>query len=154
MAAYLPPPPPFPFFAYPIITYSITYDIFTLRPMSGTALKAGIRREAIYTAGLKSRSSPLVMLALEGIIMPPNKLSSTVKGLRMSKLDHFALMDVTPIVGGAAVLSLRGPVPAGLVQAPAALVPPAVPIPAGFPFARPVESRPGPGANNPATFLM
>jgi hypothetical protein len=96
------------------------------------------------------------MLGLEGIVVPPNKLSSTVKGLRMSRLDNFALMDVTPDIqiGGAAVLSLLGPVPAGLVPAPAALVPPAVPIPAGFPFALPVDSRAGPGVNNPATFLI
>ncbi|KAJ6459739.1 hypothetical protein C8R47DRAFT_1327931 [Mycena vitilis] len=95
------------------------------------------------------------LVSLENI-PPPHKLSSTVKGLRMSRMDHLALLDVTALIriGGAAVMNLRGPVPAGLVPAPAALVPPAGPIPVGFPFARPVDSRPGPGIDNSATFLI
>jgi hypothetical protein len=95
------------------------------------------------------------MWGLENI-PPPNKFSSTVKALRMSRLDHFALMDVSAQIqlGGAGVTSLRGPVPTGLVTAPAALVPPALPIPAGAAFVLPVDSRPGAGASNPANYLQ
>lgn len=98
----------------------------------------------------------LVMFSLENI-QPPHKLSSTVRGLRMSRIDLFATMDITDSIkiGGAHNTQLRGPVPAGLV-APAIAAGqmnpiPVPPVPALF--VRPVDSRPG-GADNPANFLV
>jgi hypothetical protein len=95
------------------------------------------------------------MTGLENIL-PPNKLSSTVRRLRMNRLDQLALMDVTAdiMLGGNFSTTLRGPVPANLVvPVAAAIAPLPVPIPPGAPFARPVDSRPG-GASNRANFLI
>jgi len=77
------------------------------------------------------------MTGLENVL-PPNKLSSTVRRLRMNRLDHLALMDVTAdiMLGGNFSTTLRGPVPANLVvPIAAAIVPLPVPIPPGAPFA-------------------
>jgi hypothetical protein len=58
----------------------------------------------------------LVMVNLEQIFLP-HKLSSTVKNLRMSQLDNFAVLDVSNsmCLGGAFVTILFAPVPASLV---------------------------------------
>jgi hypothetical protein len=75
-------------------------------------------------------------------ILPPNKLSSTVRRLRMNRLDELALMDVTEnmMLGGEFSTTLRGPVPANLVLPVApAIVPPPAPIPPGAPFLLPVD---------------
>ncbi|KAJ6459731.1 hypothetical protein C8R47DRAFT_950031, partial [Mycena vitilis] len=121
----------------PVTAYSISYDIYTLAderdsPLGWNAARAKIYRRlklSLTMAGFtRSQYSDWVnpaiaapaaynaLVSLENI-PPPHKLSSTVKGLRMSRMDHLALLDVTALIriGGAAVMNLRGPVPAGLV---------------------------------------
>ncbi|KAJ7184120.1 hypothetical protein C8R46DRAFT_1208356 [Mycena filopes] len=177
MAGYVAPLPPAAFIAYPITAYSVSYDIFTRAneqdsPGGWNSYRSNIYRRlknALTAAGfvrnqysdwvhpnISGFNAWMFMLSLEGLIPPPHKLSSTVRGLRMARMDHFGLMDVTQDlqIGGAASTTLWGPVPAGLVPVPAALFPPAAPIPAGVPFARPVDSHAGPGVDNPANFLM
>ena len=97
-----------------------------------------------------------VMVNLE--ILSQNKFSSTVKNLRMSCVDNFAVLDVSANMwlGGGFVTRLFGPVPANLVAH--ALTQPGgvlnlapVPTPAAN-FARPVDNHPG-GASLPANFI-
>jgi len=94
------------------------------------------------------------MTGLENIL-PAGKLSSTVRRLRMNRLDQQALMDVTANIslGGNFSPRRRGPVPTNLVPVATVLAPPPVHIPPGAPFARPADSRAG-GASNRANFLM
>jgi hypothetical protein len=94
------------------------------------------------------------MTGLESI-PPPHKLSSTVRRLRMSRLDEFNLMDITADIqlGGVFSTMLRGPVPSNLVAPIAAVMNPIPgPIPPGVPFMRPVDSNAG-GASNRANFV-
>lgn len=96
-----------------------------------------------------------IMTGLENI-PPPNKLSSTVRRLRMNRVDPLVALDISESIalGGNFSTTLRGPVPVNLVLPVAgAIVPIPGPIPPGAPFALPVDSRPG-GASNPANFLM
>jgi hypothetical protein len=73
------------------------------------------------------------------LIQPPGKFETTVKGLRMQHYQNLALFSVTDDIrlGGAAVHTLRGPVPANLV--------PAFPLHPIFP----VPVVPGPGFQVP-----
>jgi hypothetical protein len=88
-----------------------------------------------------------------GEYLATKKLRSTVRRLRMNRLDQLAFMDVTADIalGGNFSTTLGGPVPANLVVLVAAAI---VPLPGpGASFARPVDSRPG-SASSPANFLM
>ncbi|KAJ7246550.1 hypothetical protein B0H12DRAFT_1053750 [Mycena haematopus] len=173
--AFVPPPLPVPLLLYPVTAYGISYDIFTRRTEDDTPNGWNARRNRTYSHihqhllasnFIRNQYSdfvnPLInvaaayhtMWALENI-PPPNKLSTTIKGLKLSRYDHLALLDITALIQlGGTVNSLRGPVPANLVPAGAVLVPPAVPIPPGVPFALPVDTRPGVGASNRANYLM
>ncbi|KAK6997385.1 hypothetical protein R3P38DRAFT_1897168 [Favolaschia claudopus] len=161
---------PQPLAGFPVTAYSIAYDIFTLAneldlPQGWNSPRANIYRQLkrLLLIGGFTRNqysvwvNPNVTVLLAWNVLwsletapPPNKLSSTVKGLHISRMDQFALMDVTADVqiGGANVPNIRGPVPRDLVPQPLALQPPAGPIPPNAAFARPVHTRPSPAAND------
>ena len=76
-------------------------------------------------------------------ILPPGKLQSTLKSLKMHYIHHLNEMDVTNQLqlGGEFSHTLRGPTPAGLVaQVPEGLLHPAPVVP-GPNFIRPVYTR-------------
>ncbi|KAK7033362.1 hypothetical protein R3P38DRAFT_2520769 [Favolaschia claudopus] len=179
MAAVVPlaaPYPPIQFFFYPITTYGISYDIST-RPterdlpqgwnsrrsntyhhISQHMTAMGFVRNQ-YSVWVRQNTNAVhtwnTMWLLQ-MIPPPNKFSSTVKRLLMSRMDHFAQMDVTASIqlGGAVVNYLVGPVPRGLVHQPLALQPPAGAIPANAPFVRPRDTKPSPAANNRGSYFQ
>ncbi|KAJ3828205.1 hypothetical protein F5880DRAFT_1503251 [Lentinula raphanica] len=173
------PPIPVQILLFPNTHYAISYDIFTLaneddapygwhsyrsqiyRDIAGHLRACGFFRSQ-YSDWVRAEISSgwcwTSMLGLEENIAPPHKLSSTLKGLRMSRLDEYAVMDVTDdlVIGGVWNNRLRGPVPARLVQPAIAagnmLQPLPVPPPAQG-FVRPWGSRPG-GADRAENFLQ
>ncbi|KAK7033339.1 hypothetical protein R3P38DRAFT_791812 [Favolaschia claudopus] len=167
---FIAPVPPMGLFGFPVTAYCISYDIYTLAneldlPQGWNSPRANIYRQLKrflllggftrnqYSVWVNQNTTVAAawhtMWSLE-LSLPPNKLSSTVKGLQLSRMDQFALMDVTADaqIGGAHIPNIRGPVPRDLVPQPLALQPPAGPIPPNAAFARPVHSRPSPAAND------
>ncbi|KAH9970521.1 hypothetical protein BGW80DRAFT_1253946 [Lactifluus volemus] len=174
--AFIQPPVPLQILAFPPTAYSICYDIYTRRneddaPHGWNSPRSNIyrrlKRRLLQAGFVRNQYSDWVHLFAPpahifntmtdlGNILPPNKLSSTVKGLRMSRIDQLAIMDITENIalGGNFSTMLRGPVPTNLVLPVAAILDPIPgPIPPGAPFARPVDSGPG-GADDPGNFLV
>jgi hypothetical protein len=93
------------------------------------------------------------MLRLRGIL-PPGKLETTIRGLKMGHYDNFAIFDVTADVkiGGRFSPALRGPTPHNLVTA-VGVVPAPVPVidPRAIP---PFQTRHSAAANQLRNYLM
>ncbi|KAI1791673.1 hypothetical protein LXA43DRAFT_888760 [Ganoderma leucocontextum] len=94
------------------------------------------------------------------VIRPPNKLSTTVKGLKLHHISDMNLMDVTNevMLGGNAAERLVGPAPRVLVHrlvgAGHHLTHVPQPVPQGHPGVPPRFTAPSPAAMNVANYLM
>lgn len=79
-------------------------------------------------------------------IPPAHKLSTTVKGLRLARVDHMAVMDITPLIqlAGQNLQGLNGEIPASFVNMGLANF--VANVPAHL-HVLPQNTRPGPGAN-------
>ncbi|KAJ7622477.1 hypothetical protein FB45DRAFT_927805 [Roridomyces roridus] len=158
--------------AYPQTTYGIAYDIntvvCTLLPPNGwggwsqqvyaqldRALTAmgWFRNQWSYWVG--HNKTPLVawteIWALQ-YIQPASKFATVIKHLCLTRMDHFAVLDISANaqLGSVEVPRIYGLVPRDLALAPnVVLQPPAGPVPPNG-FRRPVGTRNTVQANNPA----
>ncbi|OSX58440.1 hypothetical protein POSPLADRAFT_1067476 [Postia placenta MAD-698-R-SB12] len=101
----------------------------------------------------------LTMIQL--VTIPPfDKLSTTIKGLKMHYIDDMALLDVTDEVrlGGNVSPQLSGPAPRGLVHnlvgAGHLLLQPPGPVPQGHPGVPPRHTRRNAASRNVNNYVM
>ncbi|KAJ7226468.1 hypothetical protein B0H12DRAFT_997315, partial [Mycena haematopus] len=158
-------------FFYPVTSYGVSYDISTRAneddaPNGWHSARSNIyRRIRLYLRSVGFvrdqysdwvRHNTNIIYAWNAIwglqgIEPPNKFSTTVRRLRINRLDNFATIEISARAQlGGGVTYLWGPTPAGLIPGGALLAP--LPAPIVGPFAPPKDTQPGPGANNPANW--